>query len=110
MQATRVLLEIMIADYYTCVSRLPLNSPEYRMLQNGVCARNAADEEVVHVLCEKAESRWTKSHSYTKEEKLAQASPERILISKLKVASCYRRTKPEIRVRLVDSGLGAFQV
>ena len=52
MQATRVLLEIILADYYTCVARLPLNSPEYRMLQNGVRARNPAEEEVVHVLCE----------------------------------------------------------
>ena len=48
----RVLLEIPVADYYSCLSRLPLSSPEYRILQNGVRERNDAGEDVIHVLCE----------------------------------------------------------
>ena len=48
----RVLLEILLSDYHLCLARLPLNSVEYRTLQNGVRERNESDEEVIHVLCD----------------------------------------------------------
>jgi hypothetical protein len=49
---TRVILEVPLADYHLCLTRLPLNSPAYKLLKNGVVVRNDKDEEVVHILCE----------------------------------------------------------
>jgi hypothetical protein len=49
-----VILEIPIRDYHLCLSRLPLNSPEYHILQNGVVERNESGDEVVHVLCDQS--------------------------------------------------------
>jgi|Tabmets5t2r1_1033131.scaffolds.fasta_scaffold243250_1 hypothetical protein len=49
-----VILEIPIRDYHLCLSRLPLNSPEYHILQNGVVERNETGDEVVHILCDQS--------------------------------------------------------
>jgi hypothetical protein len=48
----RVIIEIPLDDYHLCMTRFPLNSPEYRMLKNGIVVRNDRDQEVVHILCE----------------------------------------------------------
>ena len=48
----RILLEILINDYYACMARLPLHSPEYRILQNGVRQQNESGDDVVRVLCD----------------------------------------------------------
>ena len=48
----RVILEIPLDCYHTCLPRFPLNSREYRALTNGVIARNAIGDEVIQILCE----------------------------------------------------------
>ena len=46
------ILEIRLEDYHLCVTRFPLNSPEYKHLQNGVQVRNDRGQQVIHVLCD----------------------------------------------------------
>ena len=48
----RVILEIPLDRYHTCLPRFPLNSREYRALTNGVIARNEVGDEVIQILCE----------------------------------------------------------
>ncbi len=48
----RIILEILLNDYHLCLTRFPLNSPEYRTLKNGIQVRNNRGEEVIHILCD----------------------------------------------------------
>jgi hypothetical protein len=52
-----VILEIPIRDYHLCLTRLPLHSPEYHLLQNGVVERNESGDEVIHILCDESSAR-----------------------------------------------------
>jgi hypothetical protein len=50
----KTILEILLEDYYLCVTRFPLNTPEYKFLQNGIQVRNDRGQQVIHVLCDAA--------------------------------------------------------
>ena len=49
----RVIIELPLDDYHLCMPRFPMNSPEYRMLKNGIVVRNDRNEEVIHIRCER---------------------------------------------------------
>ena len=48
----KTVLEILLTDYHLCVTRFPINSPEYKMIQNGIQVRNDHGQQVIHVLCD----------------------------------------------------------